>query len=155
MRKIAIKTLVALGAIIGFATSASAATYVYTISGSGFSATGTITDDNSAHANPYPCVTCVSTPGSLVTAITGTINGQAITGVAPLDASDGNDNLLYSTAPFLDWGDVGFTTATTSYNVFNGNYAGLPGDFLAVSGGSVYANPVAFSLTVAVPEAAT
>ena len=38
---------------------------------------------------------------------------------------------------------------------FNGNYAGHPGDFLALSNSNVYANAVDFSISAAVPEIST
>lgn len=144
------------GVLMFVAAPASAAHYLFSLTGSGFSASGTLTtDDSTSQANPYPCGGCASGLGYLVTAVTGTINGASITGVAPLGAVAGNNNRLYTTAPYLDWGDLGFQTAAHLYNVFDGTYANRSGQFLAVDNGPVYANPVSFSLQASVPEPAS
>lgn len=135
------------------ATSASATSFHFTMSGVGIDASGTVTiDETVPFSNPYPCGTCAAGAGYLVTAISGLINGDAITGVAPLGSIAGNNNRLYPNSnPVLDWGDLGFTTASTYYNAFNGNYAGHPGDFLAIGNQYIYAHPISFALSP-VPE---
>jgi len=50
----------------------------------------------------------------LITGMTGTIEGVAVTGVVPAGTIVGGvavDNLLYMPGPFLDWPGVGFTLA--------------------------------------------
>ncbi len=141
----------------GLRGQARAADYHFTISGAGVNASGTVTvDETVPFANAYPCATCATGPGYLVTGISGFINGDSITGVAPLGSIAGNDNLLYPTSnPFLDWGDLGFTTATTSYNAFNADYYGHPGDYLAIGNGGILQHPISFTLSSAVPESAS
>lgn len=129
--------------------------YASKVQGSGFSGHGVVTiDTTTPYANPYPCATCATGPGYDATGIWGSLNGRSITGLAPLLSIAGNDNRFYPTsAPLLDRGDLGFVANGVAYNVFNGNYAGHPGYFLA-NGGGIYANPVAFSLTT-LPEPAS
>ncbi|HMI20813.1 MAG TPA: PEPxxWA-CTERM sorting domain-containing protein [Sphingomonas sp.] len=141
----------------GWHDRAAATDYHFTITGAGISASGTVTvDETIPFANAYPCGTCATGPGYLVTGISGFINGDPITGVAPLGSIAGNNNLLYPTSnPTLDWGDLGFITATTSYDAFNANYRGHPGDYLAFGNGDIYQHPISFALSSAVPEPAS
>ena len=62
--------------------------------------------------------------GSLITAITGTYNGQAITGLLPLGAYAGNDNLLFIFQnPLLSGGGFSFNGAFGNRNIFwNGSF---------------------------------
>ena len=151
--------LVLTASLVCGASAAGAASYHFAITGVGFAASGTITDDETVgFANLYPCPTCATGPGYLATGVTGTINGDAITGLAPLNSTAGNNNRVYPTStPQLDWGDFGFATATTLYNVFEGSYyQNHYGYFLAVGNGPIFANAVSFSLSpAAVPEPAT
>ncbi len=150
--------LACIAVLMAAATPAFAGHFLFTLSGSGFSASGTLTtDDSSGLPNAYPCVGCVTGLGYLVTGISGSINGDAITGVAPLGSIAGNDNRLFTTAPFLDWGDLGFQTASHSYNVFEAKYyTGTSEQFLAVDNAPIFANPVTFSISQAgVPEPAS
>lgn len=147
----------AVAAAGALATSASAAIYVFSYSGAGISASGTITTSGGALGNPYPCATCATAPGYLVTAITGTRNGNPITGLLGLGALYGNDNHIYPGGPYLDWGDLGFSSAGVNYNIFQGNFDGHPGYFEANSHESCcYTHPIQFTLSAAgVPEPAT
>jgi len=71
--------------------------YNYSFSGTGVSGAGTFT------------IPSTTTDGSyLVSSITGQVNGATITGLLPVDAYKGNDNLFYSSFPFLDNGGVSF-----------------------------------------------
>ncbi len=154
--KLAAGVAVALAAAFGVA--AQAATYSFTISGSGFTGAGSLTDDESiAYANLYPCAACAAGPGYLVTSIVGTLNGMPIAGLAPLNAIAGNNNRIYpTTTPALDWGDLGFVVAGSNYNVFDAHWYNDTGFFLAAEGQPLFHNPVAFTLTAAgVPEPAT
>lgn len=141
--------------MIGAVDQAGATDYHFTLSG--ISASGTVTvDETIPFTNPYSCPTCASGPGYLMTGISGFINGDAITGVAPIGSIAGNTNLLYPTSnPLLDWGDVGFTTATTFYNTFDATFAGHPGYYVIIGNGGTYDHPVTFALSTAVPEPAS
>ena len=79
------------------------------------------------------------------------INGAAITGMAPLNSVAGNNNKIYATAPYVDLGDLGIATANNLYNVFNGNYYGTPGTYLAVDNMPIFSHSVSFSVAVAAP----
>jgi hypothetical protein len=107
--------------------SANATTYYFTISGAGITASGSITADTStSFGNPWACGTCASGPGYAITGISGTVNGAAITGLLPSGSYIGNDNRIYPTStPFLDWGDIGFQTATNRYNVYDAHFQGI------------------------------
>jgi len=147
--------ILAVAAGLAFAGQASAATYNFGISGSGFTGSGTVTTDDTALSNPYPCPSCASDPAYLVTAITGQLNGNAIDSLLPVGAFAGNDNLVYpaSSGPQLDWGDLGFLSNGVDYNVFSGEFVGRPGYFLISSAiPGTFSNPVSFTLTAAVPE---
>jgi len=161
---IAAAAMVALGV-----SQAGAATYGWTISGSGYTGSGTLTTGVTGYNNPWPCGTCV-TVGDAIATFSGTLNGQAVSLLPTQDTPDfpgpgitpgvggfaGNDNLIYPTAPYLDWGDIGFAAGGQDYNVFNGNYTGRPGDWLPATNndpGGIYSNPVVFTLSV--PEPAT
>jgi hypothetical protein len=110
------------------ATPAMASLYAWDISGSGNTGSGTFTlDDSTSHDNPYPCSTCANGGGYLVTAITGTINGDAITALLAPEAFAGNDNLFY---PFtslpgnvaVDLGGISFATAAKQFNLYAYNF---------------------------------
>jgi hypothetical protein len=163
---IAAVAMVAIGA-----GQAGAATYDWTISGSGYTGSGTLTTGLAGYNNPWPCATCV-TVGDAIASFSGTLNGNAVSLLPTQDTPSypgpgittnfsvgfyGNDNLIYTTSPYLDWGDIGFVANNVDYNVFNGDYTGDPGDWLPASDNDpygIYSNPVTFTLT-AVPEPAT
>ena len=145
---------VVAAAVLGGA-SASAATYLFSYSGVGISASGTITTSGGSLSNPYPCGGCATAPGYLVTGISGTRNGNPITGLLGLGALYGNDNHIYPGGPYLDWGDLGFSSAGVKYNIFQGNFDGHPGYFEANSNEACcYAHPIQFTLS-GTPEPAT
>jgi hypothetical protein len=130
------------------APAAGAATYLFSYSGPGVTASGTLTTSGVAvPGNPYPCGSCNIGPHEVVTGITGTRNGNAITGLLALGALYGNNNNIYTGGPYLDWGDLGFSSNGINYNVFQGNYAGRPGYFEANSNEACcYTHPVDFTL---------
>jgi PEP-CTERM motif len=150
---------------------ARAATYDWTISGSGYTGSGSLTTGLAGYNNSWPCATCVAV-GDAIASFSGKLNGNAVSLLATQDTPTypgpgftinssvgfhGNDNLIYPNSPFLDWGDIGFLADSVDYNVFNGNYTGHPGDWLPASNNQpfgIYSNPVTFTLT-AVPEPAT
>ena len=51
--------------------------------------------------------------GYLLTSITGTYAGQAITGLADLNSVDGNDNLINTSEKLVDHNGLAFTLAAT------------------------------------------
>lgn len=137
------------------ASSASAATYHFVYTAPGISASGLLTTSGVPQTNPWPCPTCNNGVGDLVTAISGMRNGVAITGLVAPGGIFGNDNHIYTSPPYLDWGDLGFSIGGVNYNVFQGNFGGHPGYFEASTlTGCCYSTPISFSLT-AVPEPAS
>jgi hypothetical protein len=101
-------SLLLLGVMLSAATSFAAPTMFdwsyFGINGSTVTGSGTLTA-NSLGGGVYQ-----------VTSITGTRNGVAITG---LTGYAGNDNLVYSPSPFLDYPGLAFTDANGfAYNVF-------------------------------------
>jgi hypothetical protein len=147
--------VLAFGALSA-ACSAGAATYNFTYTGSGVSASGVITTSGTPINNIWPCPTCVST-GEVATGISGQVNGEAIIGLLAPGMLFGNNNAIYSQAPYLDWGDLGFATASHTYDVFNGDYTGHIGNFQAIDtmiASQIYSIPVTFTLSAA-PEPAT
>ncbi len=146
------------GSLALVAGNAEAATTLLHFSGSGITGALDITTSAVTEANPYPCPTCNSTLANVASSVTGDVNGNPITGMLPALTYAGNDNHLYSTAPFLDWGDLGFATAGIWYNLFQGDFVGHAGYYLCSTDpgigctSSVYDNPI--SLTVGVPEPA-
>jgi hypothetical protein len=133
-------------------TSQAHATVVdFNVTGSGFTGSGEITVGNTPLSNQWPCNTCVSGTGYYISSITGTLNGQPIAGLLPSSTYAGNDNAFYFSSPWLDYGDIGFKVGNTDYNIFQGNFGGFPGYYLADSdNGDVYAFPVRFTVS-AVP----
>ena len=90
------------------AAPASATQYLFSITG-GSTATGTLTVQD-----PIAAV-----GGSLITAITGTYNGQAITGLVAPGGFGANDNLLFvGQNPLLDGGGFTFNGAFGDRNIF-------------------------------------
>lgn len=134
---------------------ATASIHSFTISGSGFSGSGTIVSSGSV-TNHWPCPTCVATTGEVVTNMTGMLNGFAITGPTAPGTTAGNTNSIYpGGGPFLDWGNLGFSSNGVNYNAFHGDAGGHSGYFLASSNDTnVYANPISFTLRT-VPEPAS
>lgn len=131
-------SLLAVPALLSFTTPAAASVFAWDFTGSGYTASGTLTtNDSNSIANPLPCATCADGPGFLVTGITGTINGSTITGVAALNSFFFNDNRFYSQTSngALDFAGLGFTTATNTYKIFAGDWAGsIDQTYLMVNG---------------------
>jgi hypothetical protein len=147
--------------MLSLATPAAASVFAWDFAGSGFTAAGTLTtDDTNTASNPYPCVTCANGPGNLVTNFSGSLNGNAITLLAP-GTFQLNDNRFYSqgTNGALDYGGISFSTIAGNFNIFAGDFTGhIDQTFLVVGTGDAYVNPVnghARLLSDAVPETAT
>lgn len=152
-----------LPALMSFTTPASAALISFSFSGSGFSGSGTFTtDDTNTISNPFPCSGCADGPGSLVTAVTGSVNGQTITGLGDVDSFFSNTNRFYlsTTNDAVDFGGIALITTADEYNIFNGAYDGEDGLFILSNADSesLYLHPIvgtAQLITSAVPEPAT
>jgi PEP-CTERM motif-containing protein len=121
------------------ATSAFADSFSFSYTGSGVTASGTFTT-NSLSGGSY-----------LITAITGTRNGQSMTLLAPL-AFDGNDNLLFPTSPVLNF-KFSFTAGGVNYNVYFNSFACCGGTttYYETSTPGVLGTQINFSAS-AVPE---
>jgi hypothetical protein len=92
---------------------ASSVTFDFSISGVGISATGTF------------AATLVSGDQYLVTSINGMQNGAAMT-LLGAGVYGGNNNEIFSSAPFLTLGGLGFVVSgtTSNYNVYFDNGTG-------------------------------
>jgi hypothetical protein len=158
--RIAVSSLALAAALIA-AAPASAATFLFTYSGTNatngaFTATGTITTTNTTTlVNGRAAYT--------ITGITGTRNGSAITGLVPAGTDFGGvaiDNYLYASTPFLTDAGFGFTVAGTT-NLYNPYYfSGAYQEYVRTAAGADFQNTsgVTFTLTqvgAAVPEPAT
>ena len=102
-----LKTVLAGAAVISlaFAASVEAKTYDFSFSNTADSGSGTF-----------------DVVGSTVDAVTGSVDGSAITG---LSGYAGSDQQLSATTPFVDGSGISFSTALDSFNLFSN-----PGDFL-------------------------
>ena len=158
--RIVVSTL-ALAASIAVATPASAATFLFSYSGTNatngaFTATGTITTTNTT-------TTVNGRQAYTITGITGTRNGSAITGLIAAGTDFGGvpiDDYLYATGPYLTDAGFGFSVAGTT-NLFNPYYFdGAYQEYVRTAAGADFQNTsgVTFTLTAVtagVPEPAT
>lgn len=136
-------TAVAAMAIACSATSANAAVFLFTIGTSYGSGSGTIT-------------TATNNPGfNLITGLTGTFDGGAITLLAPgtYPSSAPNDNLFSSTNPYFTFGGLSFSANALNYNLYNSGSLRICGETSGCQNGTV----TSFTVTAAnaVPEPAT
>jgi hypothetical protein len=90
------------------AQTSKADTFTFSFTGSSFNGAGTITATEEGHTNVYD-----------VTAITGTTNGQTITGLLGIGTFDNNDNKLYDPGNFF--GTLAFDQLGISYKLGTGN----------------------------------
>ncbi|MCU1249180.1 MAG: hypothetical protein JWQ49_2209 [Edaphobacter sp.] len=103
----------ALGALVlaTFCTQTSKAdTFNFSFTGSLFNGSGIITATEEGNTNVYD-----------ITAITGTTNGQTITGLLGIGTFDNNDNKLYDPGNFF--GNLDFDQHGVSYKIGTGNTA--------------------------------
>lgn len=90
------------------ATSANAAVFVFSFSSSIGSGAGTFT-------------TTTNKPKSnVITALSGTFNGNAMALIAPtkFPTNGYNENILYTAAPYLDFSGFSFSSGGTKYNIY-------------------------------------
>jgi hypothetical protein len=141
MRRI-IMVLGIVGMLLG-ATSANADSFNFSISGTGISASGTFTT-NSLLSGSY-----------LITGISGTQDGMAMTLIAP-NGFDANDNLLFATAPQVDFEGVSFLAGGIAYNLYYNSIAccGGPVAYFETTVPGVLGPQVTFSAAPA-PEPAS
>jgi len=143
--------LLSLGLASAFlvAAPASAADYLFNITGIS-TASGTLTVQDTPGQNG----------GSLITAISGTYNGQAIQSLAPTGSYGNNDNLLFiGQNALLDGLGFTFNGAFGTRNIYsNGGNFGEGGQGIGVGYRDYEIGDVTFSIapvTGAVPEPAT
>jgi len=131
------------------AAPASAADYLFTVTGVS-TASGTLITQDTTNSNG----------GSLITGITGTYNGQAIQGLSPTGSFGSNDNMLFvGQNPLLDINGFTFFGDFGVRNIyFAGGGFGEGGENLLGSYRDFQIGDVNFSIapvTGAVPEPAT
>jgi hypothetical protein len=101
------------------AQTSKADTFSFSFTGSSFNGAGTITATEEGSTNVYD-----------VTAITGTTNGQTITGLLGIGTFDSNDNKLYDPGTGF-FGNQSFDASGLSYKLFNGDNVNIgAGGFL-------------------------
>ena len=129
------------------AANAAAFDFAYTIATSpdlptAVTAAGTLTADPTG------------TPGEfLATAITGTRNGQAITGLLPPGSFASNDNLLFTADPHLDETGLGYTVAGSGNNGAGGvNVFYVPGGYTENDPTIGFTSTFTLTPVAAVPE---
>lgn len=151
MKNFAVRSLLmlALGSLFA-PVAAHADTFSFTAVGTGFESSGTLTTMADAQ-----------TPGaSDITAITGEVNGVAITSLlpgsynasAPSTNSTGvfvYDNLLLNGTPEFNYNGVGFTIATTGYQ---GNFFFDQGTYKFLDSNGATTNLSEFQTTAQTPE---
>jgi hypothetical protein len=129
----------AVFATLASTTSARADSFGFSYSGSGFTASGTLTTDP------------LSDGSYLITGLSGTQNGQTMTILDPGEFLS-NDNLLYPSAPFLDFDGLSFVADGIDYNVFfNSNTSAGPVGYYIASEADIFGSAISFSVTPA-PE---
>ena len=141
-------TTVAASMLALFAMPASAATYIFSFSGTGQAGSGTLTtDDVTIASRGYTAQT--------ITGITGTYNGSSITGL--MAGLFGADNLYYLTGPsFVDGSGVGFRTAAgNQVNLFYQDSAQSYRVNTLNPFASVFVTATSSPATAPVPEPAT
>lgn len=129
-----------LGASMAGGAAQAAKVFDFSYSGAGVSGSGVITTGDAG--SPFT-----------ITAISGTANGEAITG---LSTYAGADNLLYfPTEPFVDFSGIAFSTATKDWGLgYTGSAYGIVNSVDNPGGSCCGVTPLAFSVTAA-PEPAT
>jgi hypothetical protein len=132
LTRLVVVILVGIAALFSV-TSARADSFGFTYSGTGVAASGTLTTDS------------LSGGSYLITEISGTRNGQAMTLLAP-GAFLGNDNLLYPSAPLLDLAGFSFIANGIDYNVYFNNSVTPEGYFESTLLG-VDQTAISFSVT--------
>jgi hypothetical protein len=135
---------------LGCSSEASAEVLDWSLFGSGYTGSGTLTIGSDTQPNPFPCSACNPGIAYIVMDMSGELNGDAITLIAP-NGFEGNNNDIYLTAPYLDAGDLGFMAGGIDYNV------ALPNGFVDPSQDGYYLcarlgcrsteNPVNFSIS--------
>ena len=125
---------------------ADSVTFDFSFSGSGISASGTLT------------ATLVSGTEYLVTSISGMENGASMTLLAPLTYA-GNNNIVFSSSPFLSFGGLGFVLSNGSAD-YNAYWNGATAMYLQCSTPSACpagaGTPITAALTLTeVPEPGT
>ena len=91
--------------VAAFSTSAYADSFTFSYVGSGITANGVL-QTNSLVSGSY-----------LITGLTGTRNGSAMTLLTPF-AFAGNDNLVFPGTPSLDFAGFSYSAGGTNYNVY-------------------------------------
>jgi hypothetical protein len=135
---------IALCAIfLGVAPAQAQQLWDFTYSGDGYTGTGTFT------------TTEIVGGEATILGITGTLNGDAITGLLPVNFLGDNDNLIFVVDPQLDGDGFSFSTATLGdFNVSGDSPCGGSGYVQDTDGTCGTAIAVEFSATE-VPEPAS
>jgi hypothetical protein len=112
-----------MAVVVAIAVPAHANTYYFTYTDLlGDTASGTLTTGSLDPANSYGYNNqSYPNPGYDITGITGTWDGQTITGLlgfAVCCSSPADDNILYTSGLSLDLAGLGFATATLDVNIY-------------------------------------
>lgn len=135
MSKIA--NAIVLGAAILSAKGASATTYDFTFTTSVDTAAGQFTT--------------VAAAPSMISAISGTFDGAAITGLSPYASAD---NILQASYPFASFSGISFTANNIDYNLYGNGPAFLTNSVTDPTGTGTGALAVTSLSVNAIPEPA-
>jgi hypothetical protein len=126
-----------------FSTSAYADSFTFSYTGSGITASGILQTD-SLVSGSY-----------LITGLTGTRNGSAMTLLAP-NAFAANDNLIFQSEPRLDFAGFSYVAGGTNYNVYYNTPPCCNGavDYYETTVSGNLGQQIRFSMS-AVPEASS
>lgn len=133
LTRIGIVAFASLAALVS-TSIARADGFGFSYSGTGLTASGTLTTDP------------LSGGSYLITGLSGTQNGQTMTLLDP-GAFQGNDNLLYPSAPLLDEDGFSFVAAGIDYNVFfNSILSSGPAGYYVSTAPGVLGTAISFSV---------
>ncbi|SDJ63506.1 PEP-CTERM protein-sorting domain-containing protein [Bradyrhizobium lablabi] len=136
--------LALLASLASFSPADASVLFSFTETGAGISASGVFTADSNGNGT------------YTVTAINGTLNGDAMTLIIP-GGYQGNDNLLtYPGSPALEFGGLSYVANAISYNLYYNASSGFcsAGSYCSSTDPAGPDTPVSFSVA-AVPEPST
>jgi len=139
-------TVLAAATALTVAAPAQAADFLFSFNSSFGNASGMFTTAGAASATP-----------TLVTSMTGTLGGNAITLLAPgaYPSIAVNDNLFSTTAPYFTFSGLSFAAGGFNYNLYSQGSVQLCGRTAACGNATSFSNFTITDVTSPVPEPAT
>jgi hypothetical protein len=139
-------TVLAAATALTVAVPAQAAEFLFSFTSNFGNASGTFTTAGAASATP-----------TLVTAMTGTMGGNAITLLAPGAYPTGapNDNLFSTAAPYFSFSGLSFAANGLNYNLYSQGGVRLCGQTVGCQNAAQFSGLTVSEVTSPVPEPAT